>query len=117
MPAGPVDRRDRNVGIGLVAGGAVAVALGVALWASYSSLQGQIDRHSTDDRADFDDLTALEDRAATYAIAGDIAVGVGVVAGGLGAYYLIRHRRHRVAVAPVAFAHGAGLTLTILGGP
>ena len=115
-PAGPVDRRDRNVGIGLVAGGAVSLALGVALWASYASLQSQIDDHDTDSRADFDDLTALEDRAATYAIAGDIAVVVGVAAGGLGAYYLIRHRRHRVAVAPAAFAHGAGLTLTIHGG-
>jgi hypothetical protein len=116
-PAGPVDRRDRNAGIGLVVGGAVSLALGVALWASYSSLQSQIDDHPTDNRGDFDDLTALEDRAATYAIAGDIAVAVGLAAGGLGAYYLIRHRRHRVAVAPVAFAHGAGLALTIHGGP
>jgi hypothetical protein len=119
MPAGPADRRDRNVGIGLVAGGAVSLALGVALWASYASLQSQIDDHDTDSRADFDDLTALEDRAATYAIAGDVAVVVGLAAGGLGAYYLIRHRRHRrhrVAVAPTAFAHGAGLTLTIHGG-
>jgi hypothetical protein len=116
-PPASVDHRERNAGIALAATGAVSLALGIALWASYSSLQGQIDGHPTGNRNDFDDLTALEDRAATYAIAGDIAVIVGVAAGGLGAYYLIRSRHHRVAIAPAPIAHGAGLMLTIVGGP
>ena len=116
---GPVDQRnhrDRNVGIALVATGAVSLALGVALWASYSSLQRQIDDHPTNNRRDFEELTALEDRASTYAIGGDIAVVVGLAAGGIGAYYLYRHHR-RVAIAPTPLAHGAALTLTIVGGP
>ncbi|HEY0990488.1 MAG TPA: hypothetical protein VGD80_25720, partial [Kofleriaceae bacterium] len=122
-PPGPseptsADHRERNAGIALAATGAVSLALGIALWSSYSSLQGQIDGHPTNNRNDFDDLTALEDRAATYAIAGDIAVIVGVAAGGLGAYYLIRSsRHHRVAIAPAPIARGAGLVLTIVGGP
>jgi len=117
-PPASTDHRERNAGIALAATGAVSLALGIALWSSYSSLQGQIDGHPTSNRNDFDDLTALEDRAATYAIAGDIAVIVGVAAGGLGAYYLIRgSRHHRVAIAPAPIAHGAGLVLTIVGGP
>jgi hypothetical protein len=111
------DHRDRNLGIVLAAGGGVSLALGVALLASYASLQSQIDNHATRNRADFDDLAALEDRASTYAITGDIAVVVGLAAGGLGAYFLVRnHRRHRMAVGLLPLARGAGLTLTLSGG-
>lgn len=111
------DHRDRNLGIVLAAGGGVSLALGVALLASYASLQSRIDNHATRNRADFDDLTALEDRASTYAITGDVAVVVGLAAGGLGVYYLLRtHRRHRMAVGLLPLAHGAGLTLTLPGG-
>jgi hypothetical protein len=117
MPPPAEDHRDRNVGIALVAGGGVSFALGLALFASYASLQDQVDNHATRNRSDFDDLTALEDRAQTYAIAGDIAVVVGVVAGGLGAYYLLRSpRRHRVAVVPMALGRGGGLVLALPGG-
>jgi hypothetical protein len=120
VPAPPrpaEDHRDRNLGIALAAGGGVSLVLGISLLASYASLQDQIDNHATHNRADFDDLAALEDRASRYAIAGDIAVVVGLAAGGLGAYYLVRsHRRHRMTVALMPLAHGAGLTLTMPGG-
>lgn len=117
-PARATDHRDRNLGIALAAGGGASLVLGIALLASYSSLQESIDGHATRNRNDFEELRALEDKAATYAIAGDIAVVVGLAAGGLGTYYLVRnHRRHRVAVTPMATARGAGLVLTILGGP
>jgi hypothetical protein len=119
-PAAPPpteDHRDRNLGIALAATGGVSLVLGISLLASYASLQNQIDNHPTHNRADFDDLTALEDRAASYAVAGDIAIVVGLAAGGLGTYYLVRnHRRHRMAVAPVPLAHGVGVTLIISGG-
>jgi hypothetical protein len=117
LPPPAENHRDRNVGIALAAGGAVSFALGLALLASYASLQDQIDNHVTRNRSDFDDLTALEDRAQTYAIAGDIAVVVGLAAGGFGAYYLLRSsRRHRVAVVPMALAGGGGLVLALPGG-
>lgn len=117
MPPPAENHRDRNVGIALAAGGGVSLALGLALLASYASLQDQIDNHGTRNRSDFDDLTSLEDRAQTYAIAGDVAVIVGLAAGGLAAYYLLRSpRRHRVAVAPMALTGGGGLVLALPGG-
>ena len=116
-PGPPEDPHDRNLGIGLAAGGGVALVLGFALWASYSSVQDSIDTHAINKRSDFDDLTALEDRAATYAIAGDCLVLAGLAAGGFGAYYLYRSQHeHHVVVTPAPVAGGAGLTLTILGG-
>jgi hypothetical protein len=79
-------------------------------------VQDSIDHHSTATRRDFDDLTALEDRAGTYAIAGDVLVVAGLAAGGVAAYYLYRdHHRHTVSITPAPIAHGAALTLTILG--
>jgi hypothetical protein len=118
LDAGPADHdHDRTIGIAFAAGGGVALVLGLALWSSYASLQNSIDSHSTSSRAAFDDLIALEDRAGTYAIAGDGFVLVGLAAGGLGAYLLYRsHNRHRIAVTPAPVGGGAGLLLTIPGG-
>lgn len=110
------DHRDRTAGIAFAAGGGVALVLGLALWGSYASLQESIDNHPTSSRGDFDDLKALEDRAATYAITGDCLVVVGLAAGGLGAYYLYRDHRRHIAVTPAPIGNGAGLTLTIPGG-
>jgi hypothetical protein len=113
----PGEYRDRNVGIAFATGGGVALVLGLALWASYSSLQDSIDSHPTNNHSDFHDLQSLEDRAATYAIAGDFLVLAGLAAGGLGTYYLYRsYNQHRIAVTPAPIGNGAGLTLTILGG-
>jgi len=113
-PPPPENHHDRNVGIVLSVTGGVALGVGAVLWASYGSLQDQIDAHPTRTRADFDDLTALENRAATRAVAGDLLVGAGLIAAGVGAYYLLRHHDERIAIAPIA--HGAALTLTIVGG-
>jgi hypothetical protein len=116
-PELPEANHERTMGIAFATGGGVAVVLGLALWGSYSSLQDKIDTHVTNTRSDFDDLKALENKAATYAIAGDCLVLAGLAAGGIGAYYLYwRPRQHRIAVTPAPIANGAGLTLTILGG-
>jgi hypothetical protein len=116
-PAPVGDHRDRNLGIGLTVGGGGALVLGLALLGSYASLQGRIDDHDTGNRDDFDDLTTLEDRAARYAIAGDVLVVAGLAAGSVGVYYLYRNHKRRVVVAPTPMGAGAGLTLTILGAP
>src|SRR5204863_8673242 len=117
-PPGPGDdRRDRTVGIALVAGGGLGIVLGVALWASYSSLQSSIDNHATRTSNDIQDLKSLEDKASSRAIAGDVFVLAGLAAAGIGGYYLYRdHKQHALAIAPAPIAHGAGLTITILGG-
>lgn len=111
---GPRDHhRDRKLGIALAAAGGGSLLLGVALWVSYASVQDSIDHHATRTVGDFQDLRALEDRASTYAIAGDVFVLAGLVAGGVGGYLLYRdHRRHAVTVAPVPVLGGAMLAVT-----
>jgi len=107
------DHRDRRLGIALAAAGGGSLVLGLALWVSYASVQDSIDHHATRTVGDFRDLTALEDRAGTYAIASDVFVIAGLVAGGLGGYLLYRdHHRHAVTVAPAPVPGGAILTVT-----
>jgi hypothetical protein len=107
------DHRDRKLGIALAAAGGGSLLLGLVLWVSYASVQDSIDHHATRTVGDFRDLSALEDRASTYAIAGDVFVIAGLVAGGVGGYLLYRdHRRHAVTVAPVPVLGGAMLAVT-----
>jgi hypothetical protein len=117
-PPQPDDvRHDRNVAIALAAGAGVTLVLGVSLWASAASRQDQIDAHPTRTVADLVDLRALEDRASRYAISGDVAVLAGLALGGLGAYYLFRDHRPRVALRATPIAHGAVLTIELRGSP
>ncbi|HEX3475469.1 MAG TPA: hypothetical protein VHT91_10635 [Kofleriaceae bacterium] len=113
--AGPGDdRRDRKLGIALAAGGGGSLVLGLALWAHFSGMQDSIDHHATRTPDDFRDLTALEDRASSYAIAGDVFVLAGLVAGGLGGYLLYRDHRRHLTIAPAPIAGGA--MLAVMGG-
>ncbi len=116
--AATTTHRDRGTGLVILVSGGVALGLGLALWGSYASLQSSIDDHPTRTRDDFDDLRDLEDRASTRALAGDLLVIAGLVTAGIGAYYLVRQDRRRrgVSLAPAPIAHGAGLTLTLVGG-
>jgi hypothetical protein len=116
-PAPLRDRRDRTLGIALAAGGGVGVALGLSLWASYASLQDQIDHHALRTLADFREVRSLEDSASTRAIAGDLCLVAGLIAGGFGAYFLVRDHRRAVVVAPAALPGGGALTITLIGGP
>lgn len=115
-PAPDGDRSDRTLGIALAATGGGSIALGLALWVGYASVQDSIDHHATRTLADFRDLTALEDRASTYAIAGDLFVIAGLVAGGIGGYLFYRdHKQHGVTIAPAPVA-GGGLMIALTGG-
>jgi hypothetical protein len=115
-PAPAGDRSGRTLGIALAATGGGSIVLGLALWVSYASVQDSIDHHAARTLADFRDLTALEDRASTYAIAGDLFVIAGLVAGGIGGYLLYRdHKQHAVTIAPAPVA-GGGLMIGLTGG-
>ncbi|HEX8114234.1 MAG TPA: hypothetical protein VF516_41175, partial [Kofleriaceae bacterium] len=106
----------RTLGIALAAGGGGSLVLGLVLWVSYASVQDSIDHHATRTPADFQDLTSLENRANTYAIAGNVFVLAGLVAGGIGGYLLYRdHQQHAVTVAPAPVA-GGGMMIVLTGG-
>ena len=110
--------RDKKFGlVGAVGGGAMFV-IGLALWSSKSSLQEDIDAHPTATVQDFEDLQALEDKAGSRAIAGNLMVFGGLALGGFGAWLLWRdHKAKRgVMVTPAPVEGGATVTLTIFGG-
>jgi hypothetical protein len=109
--------RDKKLGITLAAAGGVALIVGFALWANESSIQGQIDSTATPvTLQDVMNLKTIEDRAASYALWGNILVISGAVIAGAGGYYLWRdHSNHVTAIAPVPAEHGAGATLVVGG--
>lgn len=108
--------REKKLGVGIGAGGGVALVLGFAFWASESSVQGQIDSHATNTLADIKATKALEDKAASDALWGNVLVVVGLAAGGVGAYYLWKdHQNHDTAVAPVPVDNGTGAVLVVGG--
>lgn len=108
---------DKKLGLGLAAGGGVALVVGLALWANESDLQGQIDSTPTPTTLqDVQNLRALEDKAGSYATWGDILVVAGLAAGGAGAYYLWRdHQHHVTAVTPAPVDQGTGMSLVVRG--
>jgi hypothetical protein len=111
--AGPGDApRDRRLGIALTAAGGGTLVLGLALWVSFSSMQDSIDHHATRTVDDLRDLRALEDRAGSYAIAGDVLVIAGLVTGGIGGYVLYRDHQRHVTIAPAPIAGGMMLAVT-----
>jgi hypothetical protein len=116
LPAAPAPAPaddHRTLGIALTAAGGGSLVLGLTLWVSYASVQDSIDHHATRTIGDFQDLRPLEDRASSYAIAGDVFVIAGLVVGGLGGYLLYRdHRQHAVTVAPAPVPGGVVLALT-----
>lgn len=115
-PAAPrsnfFDTRERKLGFGLASGGAIALVIGLSLWASKSDLQDEIDNHPTRTYADLQDLVALEDRAGSRALWGNVMVGLGLALGGAGAYYLYKDHENRSAtLTPAPVESGTGMTL------
>ena len=101
-------RRDRTIGIAMVAGGGLAIVIGVALWISEHGVQGQIDGAPDATLGDVQSLVALESSASDQAVAGNVLVIVGAAVAGVGGYFLWRDHEAHVAVAPVD--HGAAVT-------
>jgi hypothetical protein len=107
--------QEKKLGIGFAAAGGAALIVGLALWANESSLQGQINSTPLPQTsADVQSLLAIENRAQSYANWGNGIVLLGLVAGGVGAYYLWKD--HEAAtVTPVPATSGTGATLVIGG--
>ncbi len=95
------DHRQRNYAIAAIAGGGVAVLIGLTLWSQESSTQDTIDMHPTMTTAELLDLKKLEDQASSYGWYGNVMMVIGLGLGGAGAYLLYRDRGpHQVVVAP-----------------
>lgn len=110
------DTKERKLGIGLAAGGVIALAIGISFWSSKSDLQEQIDNHPRDSLPELLALRDLEDRAGSKAMWGNIMVGLGLGLGAAGAYFLYKDHQNRSAtVTPAPVEAGTGMTL-VLGG-
>jgi hypothetical protein len=107
-----VNNRERNIAIGVTAGGGVLLALGLALWAQTSSLQDDIDDHPRNTPEDFANLTELEDKASARGWAGNIFIIAGLAVAGYGGYRLYKHYKSEpVTVTPTPVEGGAAVTL------
>ncbi|MBA3391502.1 MAG: hypothetical protein H0T89_02605 [Deltaproteobacteria bacterium] len=116
-PKPRVSRRERNIAIGITAGGGVLFILGLTLWSQKSGLQDDINNHPRDSIEDFRDLEELEDKASSRGWAGNIFVVVGLAVGAYGGWRLYRdHKAHQsVTITPTPIEGGAGVTLTWIG--
>lgn len=111
-PPPPRDHTRRNVGIAAATGGGAVLVIGLALWASASSKQDEIDRAPTLTVDQLRALQDLEDEAQTRAIVGDVLVVGGLVLGGVGAWMLYKHHRERpVVVTPAVTPTSAAVLI------
>jgi hypothetical protein len=110
-PEGASAKRDRNIAIGITAGGGVLVLLGLALWQQAGGLQDDIDKAMPRDQGDIDDLKATEDKASSRAWAGNICFVVGLGVAGYGAYRLYKWSKSEpsITVTPTPTEGGAAV--------
>jgi hypothetical protein len=116
-PEGRPNRRLQKIGMGV---GGTFVALGFILWSQASGKQAEIDAATLNTPADFRRVQELESEGDTLAGAGNFFFLTGVLVGGVSGYFYWRKGRQATStgqarIAPAAFPHGAGLTLTIGG--
>lgn len=110
------DTRERKLGFGLAVSGGIALVVGLSLWSSKGDLQDQIDNHRNRTLEDLQELAALEDRAGSKALWGNIMVAAGLGLGGAGAYFLYKDHKNRSAtVTPAPVEAGTGMTLVVRG--
>ena len=111
-PPPPRDTSRRNIGIACASGGGVFIIIGLALWASESSKQDEIDNAPTQTLSELRHLQDLEDKAQTYAIVGDLVLLGGLALGGIGGWMLYKdHQERSVVVTPAATPTGPAVVL------
>ncbi len=116
----PASRRDRNLGIGLVAGGGAGVVGGVVLIALGARLRpaalDQVNAMTLDDPdvvAQADAFVDDETRKGRIVMGvGGAVAAVGLAAAGAGTYYLVRYQRGAKATASRRVRWDAGLSPT-----
>ena len=114
----PTSRR-RLHKVGMAGGGALAL-IGIVLWASAATVQGDIDDAPVGTKAQLVALQDLERKGDTYAGLGNLFVVGGLVLGGVSTYYFVKGNRRRASSArliPTVFDRGGGLAFTIGGSP
>lgn len=105
-----------GVGAALLVGGALFLK-------GAQSKQDDIDAAEPTTLSDFRELESLEDDASSQATWGNIMLGAGVVAAGIGVTMIILEVRSSpdevdtVSIAPTVLDHGAGIALTLRGDP
>lgn len=104
----------KKLGVGLAVGGAALVIVGVALWASESGVQSDINAAPDRTAADIQALKDLESKAQGYAWGGNIAMVLGLGAGGYGAYLLYKDHKEHTTLTP-APAPGGGVSFVLRG--
>ena len=109
----PVDHTRRNIGIACATGGGVVFLIGLALWASASSTQDDIDSAPTMTAKQLVALRDLEDKAQRYAIGGDFMIVAGLALGGYGAWVLYKDHKEKqnVIVTPTVTPTAAGVSV------
>jgi hypothetical protein len=100
--------------------GVVLIATGSVLLVGAGNKQDEIDGAPAASLSDFRALEKLEQDASSQALWGNILVGTGLVAAGVGAALVVLQMRSSgesaaVSLAPVPLDAGAGLTLTVVG--
>lgn len=118
-PDGKPRRRWQKIGMGIGGG---FVLLGMVMWISANDVQQEIDdKPEPVSPADFQALRDLEKKGDDIAGAGNFFFLLGAVGGGVSAYYYWKAGKASNAttarVAPAAFPHGGGITLTFGGTP
>ena len=114
-PPGVPWSQDKKLGVGLAIGGGALVILGVALWASESGVQSDIDAAPDMTPADIQHLKDLESKASGYAWGGNVAMILGLGAGGYGAYLLWKDHKEHTIVTPAPPPSGTGMTFVLRG--
>jgi len=107
--------QQKKLGVGLAIGGSALVVVGLALWASESGVQSDIDNAPTSTPADIQRLKDLESKASGYAWGGNIAMVLGLGAGGYGAYLLWKDHKEHTMLTPAPPPSGTGMTFVLRG--
>ena len=102
-------------------GGGGCVVLSFVLWGAASSTQSDIDKAPTKTPKDIQNLKDLESKGDAQAGLGNLLFVGGIALAAVSTYFYIKDRNsgssRQARIAPTVFDHGAGLTLTIGGGP
>ncbi len=106
----------------LTAGAGVAlIGAGSVFFVRAGDKQAMIDDFDPQTGDDFRELQQIEDDAASQALLGNLLVGAGIAAVGVGTTLIILQLRSghddSVAAAPVIFDHGIGVAVTVVGDP